>query len=40
MKNKKLTIKGLKKGTVKVKLLAKKTSKYKAASKTIKIKVK
>ena len=40
LKNKKLTIKGLKKGTVKVKLLVKKTSKYKAASKTIKIKVK
>ena len=40
LENKKLTIKGLKKGTVKVKLLAKKTSKYKAASKTIKIKVK
>lgn len=40
LKNKKLTIKGLKKGTVKVKLLVKKTSKYKAASKTITIKVK
>lgn len=39
-KNNKLTVKGLKKGKISIKITSKKTSKYKAASKTIKVTVK
>ena len=39
-KKNKLTIKGLKKGKVSIKITSKKTSKYKAATKTIKVTVK
>lgn len=40
LKNNKLTVKGLKKGKVTIKLSAKKTSKYKAATKSLKVTVK